>query len=42
MNHVLKDIQKEEDNMKSYYSADFPIAEQLIKTVTTFINKSHG
>ena len=39
MNHILKDIQKEDDNMKSYYSADFPIAEQLIKTVTTFINK---
>ena len=25
MNHVLKDIQKNEDNMKSYFSADYPI-----------------
>jgi len=39
MNHVLKDIQKDEDNMKSYYSADYPISQKLIETVVTFINK---
>jgi len=39
MNHVLKDIQKEEDNLASYYSADFPISEELIKTIVEFIHK---
>ncbi|QVY65551.1 alpha/beta hydrolase [Polaribacter sp. Q13] len=37
MNHVLKDIQKEEDNIKSYYSSEFQISEQLIKTIVLFI-----
>lgn len=39
MNHVLKDIQKDEDNLKSYYSADFPISEKLIKTIVQFVKK---
>lgn len=39
MNHVLKDIQKNEDNMKSYFSADYPISKELIKTVVTFVKK---
>ncbi|PQJ72242.1 alpha/beta hydrolase family protein [Polaribacter butkevichii] len=39
MNHVLKDIQKEEDNLKSYYSSEYPISEQLIKTIVLFIKK---
>lgn len=39
MNHVLKDIQKEEDNIKSYYSADFPLSEKLIETVVSFVKK---
>ncbi len=38
MNHVLKDIQKDEDNMKSYYSPDYKVSEELIKTVTQFVN----
>jgi len=39
MNHVLKDIQKDEDNMKSYYSADYPISEKLIETIVSFVKK---
>ena len=39
MNHVLKDIQKEENNIKSYYSADFPLSEKLIETVVSFVKK---
>ena len=37
MNHVLKNIIKDEDNMKSYYSAGFPISEKLIEVVTKFV-----
>lgn len=39
MNHVLKNIEKEEDNMKSYMSADFNISNQLIQTVVEFVKK---
>lgn len=39
MNHVLKDILKEEDNLKSYYSADYPLSEKLITTIVTFIKQ---
>ena len=39
MNHVLKDIQKDEDNLASYFSADFKISEELIKTIVEFIHK---
>ena len=39
MNHVLKNIEKEEDNLASYYSADFPISKELIKTIVEFIHK---
>jgi hypothetical protein len=39
MNHVLKNIEKEEDNLASYYSADFKISEALIKTIIEFIHK---
>ena len=39
MNHVLKNIEKDADNMKSYYSADFPISKKLISTVVAFIKK---
>ncbi len=39
MNHVLKHIDKDEDNMSSYYSADFPISEKLIETIVNFIKK---
>ena len=39
MNHVLKTIEKDEDNIKSYYSPDFPLSEELINSIDTFINK---
>ena len=39
MNHVLKDIQKEEDNLSSYYSSAFPISEKLIETIVSFVKK---
>lgn len=37
MNHVLKTIEKEEDNIKSYYSSDFPLSKELIETVVQFV-----
>jgi pimeloyl-ACP methyl ester carboxylesterase len=39
MNHVLKDIQKEEDNIKSFYSAEYPISKELIKTILEFVKQ---
>lgn len=39
MNHVLKNIEKEEDNLKSYMSADFPLSEKLITTIVKFVKK---
>ena len=42
MNHVLKRIEKDEDNMKSYMSADFLISKELINTITTFVLKSNN
>ncbi len=39
MNHVLKDIEKEADNINSYYSANFELAAELIPAVVNFINK---
>lgn len=42
MNHVLKTIEKDEDNMKSYVSAGYPISEELVKIISTFILKSNN
>ncbi len=39
MNHVLKDIGKDEDNLKSYYSADFPLSEELVSSISAFVKK---
>ena len=39
MNHVLKNIEKDEDNMASYRSASFPISIQLIQTIVEFVKK---
>lgn len=39
MNHILKDIQKEEDNLKSYTNPDFPISKQLIQTIIEFVKQ---
>lgn len=37
MNHVLKDIEKDEDNIKSYMSPDFKISEELVEVISKFI-----
>ncbi|MGB0879006.1 MAG: alpha/beta hydrolase family protein [Polaribacter sp.] len=42
MNHVLKDIQKDEDNLKSYYSPEYTISSELIVTILNFINKHNS
>lgn len=39
MNHVLKIITKDEDNLKSYSSPDFPLSEELVNVITEFIKK---
>lgn len=39
MNHVLKSITKDEDNLKSYTSPDFPISEELVEVITAFVKK---
>lgn len=38
MNHVLKNIAINADNMKSYYSADYALSNELIATIVAFIN----
>ncbi len=39
MNHVLKIIEKEEDNMASYMSAEYNLSEELVKAIETFIKQ---
>jgi len=39
MNHVLKDIQKKEDNLKSYTSSEFPLSKEFIETIVSFVKK---
>jgi pimeloyl-ACP methyl ester carboxylesterase len=41
MNHPLKNIEKDEDNLKSYMSADYAISNELIETVANFIKKQN-
>ncbi len=37
MNHVLKDIEIDADNLKSYYSSEYPLSESLLKELISFI-----
>ncbi|MGG5506168.1 MULTISPECIES: alpha/beta hydrolase [unclassified Myroides] len=37
MNHVLKQLDKDEDNMKSYGDPSFPLHPELASTIATFI-----
>ena len=37
MNHVLKQIIKDENNIKAYYSPDYPLSKDLIKTIGNFV-----
>ncbi len=39
MNHVLKNIEKDADNMNSYYSANFQLSTKLITTIVAFLKK---
>ncbi|MEQ6124782.1 alpha/beta hydrolase [Pseudotenacibaculum sp. MALMAid0570] len=39
MNHVLKIIEKDSDNLPSYYSPDFKLSDKLVKTITEFVKK---
>lgn len=39
MNHVLKNITKDEDNLKSYRSPDFELSQELAETIIAFIKK---
>ncbi|WP_439128020.1 alpha/beta hydrolase, partial [Polaribacter sp.] len=39
MNHVLKNITKNEDNLASYYADTFPISEKLIEVVVKFVKQ---
>lgn len=39
MNHVLKAIEKDEDNFKSYTTPDFPLAEELVTVISDFVKK---
>lgn len=39
MNHVIKLIEKDDDNLTSYYSPDFSIPNQLITTIVSFIKQ---
>ena len=37
MNHVLKNIEKDADNLNSYYSANFQLSPKLITTIVAFL-----
>ena len=39
MNHVLKIIENDADNLPSYYSPDFTLSAELVKTITEFVKK---
>jgi fermentation-respiration switch protein FrsA (DUF1100 family) len=39
MNHVLKHIEKEEDNYKSYTSSDFPLSQELVNVIKGFVKQ---
>ena len=39
MNHVLKEIINDDDNLKSYSNPDLPVMQSLIERIKVFINK---
>ena len=39
MNHILKNIEKDEDNLRSYTSKDYPISKELIVSISKFIKE---
>ena len=38
MNHVLKEV-NDQNNLKSYYSPNYPLSKELIKTIVNFVKK---
>lgn len=40
MNHMLKNIKKDEDNQRSYFSANFPISKKLIEVIDNFVKNN--
>lgn len=38
MNHVLKEIKNDDENLKSYSNPKLPVAPELIESITKFIN----
>lgn len=41
MNHMLKTIIKNDDNLKSYSSPDFPLSEELVKQIVIFLKQNN-
>ena len=39
MNHVIKHIEKDADNIPSYRSPDFPISKELVTIIATFVKQ---
>lgn len=39
MNHVLKHISDDQDNLKSYYSPEYALSQELIRELTSFITE---
>ena len=39
MNHVLKTITKDEDNLISYYSADYPLPSELVTLILEIVKE---
>ncbi|WP_394975716.1 alpha/beta hydrolase family protein [uncultured Croceitalea sp.] len=37
MNHVLKTVQSQEENLKSYTTPDYPLSKELVETIRNFI-----
>ncbi|MBT8258890.1 MAG: alpha/beta hydrolase [Bacteroidia bacterium] len=37
MNHVLKHLESDEDNMQSYYTEDYPVSPELVEVIAKFI-----
>ena len=40
MNHIFKEITKDEQNMASYNNPDLPIQKELVTTIVNFINQN--
>lgn len=39
MNHVLKEIEKDQDNLPSYNNPEMPVSAKLIESVNQFVNR---